>query len=126
MNRSPLSSHKQSLGKYGETLAASYLRRKGFQIIERNFKARYGEIDIVAIDKDALVFVEVKTRIGDRFGAPEESVTPGKIRELIKTGEYYGLLHPNLPKQLRIDVIAIKLTGERSVESINHIKNITG
>jgi putative endonuclease len=123
---SPLSSHKQSLGKYGETLAASYLKGKGYQVIQQNFKARYGELDIIAIDHSTLVFVEVKTRIGNRFGAPEEAVTPKKIRELIKTGEYYGLLHPNLPKQLRIDVIAIKLTGERLVESISQIKNITG
>ena len=118
--------HKQNLGKYGESLAASFLGKKGYHIIEQNFKARYGEIDIIAKKGETLVFIEVKTRIGKRFGTPQESITPKKIRELIKTAEYYCLLHPHLPKQLRIDVVALKLTPEKSVETMEHIQNVTG
>lgn len=126
MSTNLLSSHRTNVGKLGEDIAASYLSRKGFRIIDRNFKARYGEIDIIALDHDVLVFVEVKTRIGTQFGTPEEAVTPRKIREVVKTAEYYAALHPDLPKALRIDVVGIVLNGETNeVVSLHHTPNIT-
>ncbi|OGG31239.1 hypothetical protein A3A63_00285 [Candidatus Gottesmanbacteria bacterium RIFCSPLOWO2_01_FULL_46_9] len=117
--------HRQVLGKTGEDLAVSYLQKHGFRIIERNFKARYGEIDIVSIDSGVLVFVEVKTRIGDEFGKPEEAVTPRKLREVIRTAEYYSLCHGGLPEAMRIDVIGIQLTPDGKVVSFNHIRSVT-
>lgn len=116
-------SNNQSLGFYGEDLATAFLRKKRFRILKRNFKARYGEIDIIAIDRDTLVFVEVKTRIGREYGLPEESVTPRKIRELKKTAEYYKLKHPELPELLRLDVVAIELDEDRKLLSLRHIPN---
>jgi len=118
--------HNLSLGKKGEEIAVSYLAKKGFRIIERNFKARYGEVDIIAQDGEALVFVEVKTRIGTKYGMPKESVTPRKLKEVVKTAEYYATLHPGLSKSLRIDVVGVivdPLTGEAS--SVEHIPNAT-
>lgn len=112
-------------GKNGEDCAATYLIAKGYKIIERNFKKRYGEIDIIALDRDTLVFVEVKTRSSNAFGYPLESITPWKLKTVIKTAEYYVLTHKNLPKRLRIDAISIMLSGNET-PLIEHIENITG
>ena len=105
-----------SVGKQGEEIAAKYLKRHGYEVIERNFRSkRWGEIDIVAIENDTLVFVEVKARVGSKYGEPVEAVTPFKLRALERTGQYYKAEHPDLPDDLRIDVVAIVLgkdTGE--------------
>lgn len=124
MNK-PNPPYRQALGKQGELLAAQYLQKRGWRVIERNFKARYGELDIVALDAGTLVFVEVKTRIGDRYGKPEEAVTSWKLREVIQTAQYYALVHPDLPQLLRIDVIGIQLDHEGKSTYFNHIKNVT-
>lgn len=117
---------RQLLGKEGEDIAADYLKKHGYRIITRNFRSRYGELDIVALHNQTLIFIEVKTRIGNEFGLPEEAVTPRKLREVIKTGEYFKLLHPELPEALRIDVVAIEMSTEGNVEAFRHIPNVTG
>lgn len=117
---------KKDLGKRGEEIAETYLKSHGYQVIERNFKARYGEIDIVAKEGKTLVFIEVKTRYSKAFGPPQEAVTPWKIKSLIKTAYFYKLIHPKLPEEMRIDVVAISLSSAASgVEKIELIKNIT-
>jgi len=125
MKQSAQPNHKQSLGKYGEDLAASYLQTKGYTIIKRNFKARYGEIDIIARNDSTLIYVEVKTRIGKKYGLPEEAVTKRKIHEVTVTSEFYTMLHPYLPKSRRIDVIAIELYPDKTMKDLRHIENIT-
>lgn len=117
--------HRQSLGKYGEDIAAKYLQHRGFLILERNFKARYGEIDIIAIKDKTLIFIEVKTRIGDKYGKPEEAITQWKLREVKLTSEYYRLIHSDLPEHCRIDAVAISLDNEMKMKYINHIQNIS-
>ena len=117
--------HRQSLGKLGEDTATGYLRREGYRILQRNFKARYGEIDIICVKDDTLVFVEVKTRIGEAFGKPEESVTPRKLHEVVKTAEFYKMQHTELPSSLRIDVIGIQFDDSDSPTYFNHILNVT-
>lgn len=94
-----------------EDFAVRFLQGKNYKIIDRNFHSRFGEIDIIAEDKDVLVFVEVKARWSPKFGAPEEAVTRSKLWKIQKTGEYYSLLNPNLPKKLRIDVVALEIEG---------------
>ena len=117
---------KKSLGNLGENLALKYLKNKGWEFIERNFRSYFGEIDLILKDKETLVFVEVKTRFSKSYGYPEEAVTPRKIRSLIKTVQYFKLKHPNLPDSLRIDVIAIDLDPkEEKLLNLRHIKNIT-
>lgn len=114
-----------SLGKLGERIAANFLSFKGYRIIEMNFHKRWGEIDIVAIDQDTLVFVEVKTRMEfDRIN-PEESITPRKIRTLKRSALFYKNLHLELPELLRIDFVGVVLKNDLKVERINHIKNIS-
>lgn len=120
---------RQLLGKKGEDFAAQYLARHGYRILERNFKKRYGELDIVALHKtsryNVLVFVEVKTRIGHEFGKPEESVTPRKLAEVVQTAQYYKMLHPELPISMRVDVIGIEFDWDETLVYFNHIQNVT-
>lgn len=112
-------------GRSGEETAVIYLQKKGYKIIGRNFKSKFGEIDIVALDGNVLVFVEVKTRWSREYGYPEEAVTPWKLRSIIKTADYYKLLYPNTPALMRIDVIAIEAEGGK-VQAIRLIKNASG
>lgn len=118
--------HKKLLGNEGETIASEYLKKEGYRILQRNFRARYGEIDIICVSGDILVFVEVKTRIGRQFGLPEEAVTPRKLQEVVHTAELYVSLHQGLPQSLRVDVIGIELSEEGEVVYFNHIENVTG
>ena len=120
-----LPTKRQQLGKLGEGLAVTYLRKQGFAIIDRNFKKRYGELDIIALEGSVLVFIEVKTRIGHAFGSPEEAVTPRKFHEGKQTALYYKMLHPELPESLRIDVIGIELDEHYTLVHFNHIPNVT-
>jgi len=118
---------KQKLGSKGEQLATKFLQNKGYRIIARNFKARYGELDIIALQNATLVVIEVKTRIGNQYGSPEEAITPRKLHEVTKTFEYFILLHPEFePFPLRIDLVAILLNEEEQLLSLNHIENISG
>ena len=105
------------LGRLAEEFASVLLQSKGYKILEHNFHSRFGEIDIIAMDGDILVFVEVKARWSQKFGGPEEAVTPWKISKIIKTADYYSLLHPNLSKKLRIDVVALEIENNKIVSS---------
>ena len=78
-----------SKGKQGEDAAASFLAKEGYKIVERNFRCPLGEIDIVAVDKGILVFVEVKTRSSNKFGLPEEAVNRRKQHQIIKAAQFY-------------------------------------
>jgi len=115
--------NKRSKGNIGENLACQFLKKQGYKIIERNFYSRVGEIDIIAQDDDTLVFVEVKTRWSKRFGTAAESVTPWKLKSIIKTAQYYKLLHPELPESLRIDVVAVD--NSENQPKIEVIKNVS-
>lgn len=111
-------SNRLTKGQIGESIASNLLRRQGYTILETNFRVRFGEIDIIALDGDTLVFVEVKARWSDRFGAPEEAVTFRKLRIISKVASYYKTLHPELPSKMRVDVVAIS----RGMASL--IKNV--
>ena len=110
----------------GEDLVAKFLRNKGYKIIERNFRKSYGEIDIIAVKDNTLVFVEVKTRTSNQFGTPFEQITYFKLRSLVKTAQFYKLSSPKLPDSLRIDAVSVILDGNNFLTSIEHIENITG
>jgi putative endonuclease len=116
---------KISLGKKGEDLAESFLKDRGFEIRQRNFHSRFGEIDIVAVDKDSLVFVEVKSRVSDKFGLPEEAVTPSKLSTIAKVGDYYRSIRQGLPEASRIDVVAVVFEAGGKLRRIDLIKNVT-
>lgn len=114
------------IARLGEDTAATYLLKHGYKIIERNFRKGYGEIDIISIKDNSLVFVEVKTRTSAEFGSPLEAITPWKIKTLVKTAQLYKLLNPNLPDLMRIDAIAVRVLQNGEVETIEHEENISG
>ena len=106
-----------SFGSSSEKLAVNLLVSHGYTILDRNFHSRFGEIDIIAEKDGYLVFVEVKARHSLKFGFPEEAVIPSKLFKIKKTGEYYSILHPNLSKKLRIDVVALIVDNNEVVSS---------
>lgn len=110
----------------GEELARKKLLKLGYRYICRNFRSKFGEIDLIFQDKNTLIAVEVKTRVGLEFGLPEEAINHWKIRSIIKTGQYFQLLHPELPEELRLDVVAVLFEKEtEKLVYIKHYKNIT-
>ena len=109
---------KQSLGKIGEELAAQYLIDKGYEILERNWRAYRKEIDIIAIDGNDIVFVEVKTRQDDDYGSPEMAVNRQKRAHIYAAASAYYYEH-KISLDVRFDVIAI-LYHDGQAE-INHI-----
>jgi len=110
----------------GEDLATKFLKEKRYKIIERNFRKGYGEIDIIAIHKNTLIFVEVKTRTSNSYGTPFEAISYYKLKSLLKTAEFYKALNPKLPDALRIDAISVMLDNSENLSSIEHIENISG
>ena len=110
-------------GNYGEKIACQYLEKKHYQILEKNFLSYRGEIDIIALDKDCIVFVEVKTRTQSFCGLPSEAVNRKKKRQLYKVAEYFIYLHHWEDKKVRFDVIEVYLYGSDSYH-INHLKDI--
>jgi putative endonuclease len=113
-----------TLGKEGEAVAATYLERHGCRILERNYTTRIGEIDLVAMDGDEVVFVEVKTRRGIAFGHPEEAVTYAKRRHLRRTAEAYVAAR-DVTAPCRIDVVAVTLR-QGSAPEIVWIRDAVG
>ena len=109
---------RQSLGRLGERLAADALEKRGYRILEQNFRCRYGEIDLVAEDGQDLVFVEVKTRRGTLYGRPEEAITSHKARKLQEVAGYYLDLHQLPDCAWRIDVVAVQFSPTGKLEEI--------
>ena len=100
--------HRQALGRWGETLAAEHLSQKGYILLDRNARTPYGELDLVTRQGGVIVFVEVKTRASSGFGLPEDSVTPKKQAHLLAAAQYYLQAHPDYVGDWRVDVIAIR------------------
>lgn len=115
----------KATGDYGEELACKFLKENGYKILERNYRIRGGEIDIVAKDKDYLVFVEVKTRYSHDFGTPEESITPWKIKALLKTALFYIQKINWGDKGYRLDLVTVDFTDNPERPKVELIKNIT-
>jgi len=113
-------------GNNGEDLACEYLKKQGYKILERNYRIRGGEIDIVAMDKEYLVFVEVKTRSSHEFGFPVEAMTPWKIKFLLKTAQFYIQKIKWGDKPYRLDFISVDFANNPERAEIELIKNITG
>lgn len=112
--------NRRELGLQGEEMAARYLKKRGYQILARNYYTRYGELDIICVKRNELIFVEVKTRRSTKYGTPEEAITSRKIEHLRKAAAIY--LEANQPsfREIRFDVIALMM--EENKADINHIK----
>jgi putative endonuclease len=114
-------SHHLALGAWGEDLAEARLRRDGYEILQRRYRTRAGEIDIVAIDGRCLVFVEVKTREGVEHGTPAEAVTPRKQRRIAAMASDFLARHRFAGLDCRFDVVAVTVVdGRARVEVIRH------
>lgn len=120
----PTPNPRQVLGQRGEDLAATYLHERGLTVIERNWRCRDGEIDIVARDGDCLVFVEVKTRSSQGFGPPEEAVTWRKAQRLRRLASHWLREHDASARLVRIDVIAI-LQERSGATELTHLRDVT-
>ncbi|MEP7134019.1 MAG: YraN family protein [Chloroflexota bacterium] len=99
-------SHNQRIGKWGEDTAVEHLTKRGYEIIARNVRTPYGEIDIIVQQGDITIFIEVKTRTSNKMGLPEESITPRKRKHMLAAADHYAAEHAI--DHWQIDVIAIE------------------
>ncbi len=113
--------NRQSLGRWGEDLVCAYLEKNGYAILERNFRFRQGEIDIVARKLGTTVFVEVKTRTSGAFGTPAEAVGPRKQKSVMLAAQQYILLKGKPGENYTFDVAEVQIVEGRP--SINYIQN---
>jgi putative endonuclease len=113
----PIREKASKFGFLAEDFASGFLKSKGYKILERNFHSKFGEIDIIAEEKNFLVFVEVKARWSNKFGLPEEAVTPQKLHKIKRTAEYYALIKNRTNSKMRIDVVALEVSGGQITSS---------
>lgn len=115
----------KTIGKYGENLAKDFLIKKGYEILEMNYRfSRLAEIDIIAKKGDSLHFVEVKTRTQKFFGAPTEAVNSAKLKQIYSCAVFYMNNSKKKYKSYQIDVIGIELSG-KEVKKLDFIENIS-
>ena len=117
------------VGKVGEKLAREYLEKGGWKIIEQNYKTKYAEIDLVAekpagfFKQSTLVFVEVRTKVGEQFGSPEDTINKAKLWKVLQNAKSYTAFNRwNGPA--RIDAVCIVLKNDLSVVRLTHHENI--
>lgn len=108
----------------GEEIAKEFLKKKGYKIIEHNYKTKYGEIDLVCQRGKELIIVEVRTKTGENFGTPEESLDKKKIRKVWLNALAYAGKN-NWKGDYRVDAVCIVLRPEGGVERLEHYENIT-
>jgi putative endonuclease len=113
-------------GKLGEEIARAYLEKKGYRIIEQNWRTKRGEIDIVAKKGDVLVLVEVRTKVGEQFGSPEDTLTYDKKRRLLWNAKAY-VANKKYKGLYRIDAVCIVLRGDGTTlpQRLSHYESIT-
>jgi len=114
---------RRDTGILGEKLAKGFLKKRGYRILETNYRCPQGEIDIVAKHRDSLVFIEVRAKKSSEFGSPEESITPAKRERMRATASHYRQTHNKLPSLWRIDVVAVELNQNGKLSRIELIEN---
>lgn len=117
--------NNKKTGSYGEELACQHLKKLGYKILERNYRIRGGEVDIIAMDQDYLVFIEVKTRKSYEYGIPAESITPWKIKALLRTALFYIQKIKWGDKGYRLDLVSVDFTKDSQNPELELIKDIT-
>lgn len=116
--------YTQKIGRYGEDLATRFLISKGFEILERNWRTRYGELDIIAKKREVIHFVEVKTRTGLDSGEPEEAINYFKMRRLQGAAQSFLLLHNLTEIACQFDSLAIVLNLKAKKAKVRLIENV--
>ena len=117
---------RRDTGILGEKLAGNFLKKRGYRILETNYRCPHGEIDIIAKHKDSLVFIEVRTKKSLNFGSPEESITSAKKERMRATASYYQQAHSDLPSLWRIDFVAVELGQKGEPLRVELIENAVG
>ena len=108
-------SYTKQTGNKGEDLAAAWIQDKGYNIIERNWRFKHWEVDIIANKENKLHFFEIKTRTSALFGHPEESIGKRKMQSLLRAAEEYQYMHPQW-KLLQFDVLSITILKNKPIE----------
>ncbi len=114
---------KDAVGRYGEDVATAHVLGLGWQVLERNWRAPGGELDLVALDGDELVAVEVKTRRSLAFGYPAEAVTAAKLARVRRLAAQWLATHDVHPGSVRIDVVAV-LVARGAAPSVEHLRGV--
>ena len=115
---------RQRLGDFGERHAARLLEAAGHRVIARGWRCAAGELDLVTLDGEELVFVEVRTRRGEGLGTPEESIDARKAARLLALGEHFLVAHPDHDARIwRIDLVAIVIDGTGRIVRADHYEN---
>ena len=113
--------NKQALGKEGERVAEQFLKKKGYKLVERNYRCAGGELDLILLDRRVVVFVEVKTRTGRGFGSPLEAVEFRKQQKMIRAAQYFLSAKGLHQRDARFDVVGVSWPGREPV--VEHIEN---
>ena len=114
---------KKAIGAEGERIAVRFLKKKGYKILQRNYRSKGGEIDIICYDHGCIVFVEVKTRFSNAYGAPELAVNEAKRRQIIKTASHYTAQKKIEGVDLRFDVVSVFHSPDAKRPAITLFKN---
>ena len=114
--------NNKECGYYGEDICVEYLKNNSYEILERNFNSKNGEIDIIAKENDELVFIEVKTRRNFKYGIPIEAINDAKIKHIKKAAIYYLHKTKNENANVRFDAIEVYILNNKI--KLNHIKQI--
>ena len=112
---------KLILGKEGERIAEIFLRKKGYKLVERNYRCAAGELDLIMFDQRVIVFIEVKTRTGIRYWTPLEAVEVRKQQKMIYAAQFFLSAKKLSQREARFDVVGISWTGVQP--SVEHIEN---
>jgi putative endonuclease len=115
---------RKTTGQTGEELAQAFLKQKGYRVLQTNYRCARGEIDIIASQRDCLVFVEVRTKSNLEYGTPEESITPTKMRHMGNCALNYLQNLKSQPKAWRIDLIAVELEPSGKLKRLEQIENV--
>jgi putative endonuclease len=118
-----LSEPSKTTGFRGERAAEKFLKRRGYKIVARGLRSRGGELDLVAVDGRTIVFVEVKTRTSDRYGAPEEAVDLNKQKRMTRAALMFLKRHGLLECSCRFDVVAVSWPAGSKRPTIEHFEN---
>jgi putative endonuclease len=116
---------RADIGALGEQLAVDHLSSLGLRVLARNWRCRYGELDVIAVDDESriVVFVEVKTRTSDRFGGVAQAVTPDKVRRLRRLAGLWLAAQDGSWSAIRIDVVGVRI-GRRRTPEITHVQGV--
>ena len=118
-----MSSSRQQLGRRGEEIARRRVEELGYEVLETNYRAKSGEIDLVAEHGGTLVFVEVRTRRGRAIGSPEESITARKRSHMIDSAQEYLQANDAEDKEWRIDLVAIEMSWDGRLDRVHVLEN---